>query len=128
MDSLTKENFWNDLMAKYPEEMKEFCGWIDDYKIRVNWLPLFNVDSDYQNYLGKNAPAPKYHDLPIAMQIGIFMQFASECGWFAFLEINIAHAEHWELMPAQIQDFFKEEHDMRVHLKNGAEDGNGKIS
>lgn len=78
MESLTKENFWNELLEKYPEQMKVFCAWIDGYKKRVNWNKLFNSDSDYQNYEGKNAPAPKYHDLPIAMQIGIFMQFLAE--------------------------------------------------
>lgn len=72
---LTKENFWNDLYKKYPEEMKVFCMWIDRYKEKVGWNTLFNINSDYQNSEGKNAVAPKYHDLPIAMQVGIFFEF-----------------------------------------------------
>lgn len=70
METLTKENFWNDLKEKYPEEMKRFCEWIDEYKKRVDWERLFASTI--------NAQAPKYHDLPIAMQFGIFLQFAKE--------------------------------------------------
>jgi len=80
MDSLTKENFWNALYEACPSEIEQFCKWIDEYKKRVNWNKLFNSDSDYQNAQGKNAPAPKYHELPIAMQLGIFTQFAFEHG------------------------------------------------
>lgn len=70
IESLTKENFWNDLMEKYPEEMKLFCAWIDEYKKKVDWNNLFASTV--------NAKIPKYHDLPIAMQFGIFLQFAKE--------------------------------------------------
>lgn len=62
---LTKENFWNNLHAKYPEQMKRFCDWIDAYKKRVHWMALFYKDV-------------KYHDLPFAMQLGIFLQYLSE--------------------------------------------------
>lgn len=88
MEKLTKENFWNDLMEKYPEEMKQFCAWIDEYKERVDWKRLFNTGTDYTGYLGMPGKpitefkqvreAPKYHDLPIAMQVGIFFLFTSE--------------------------------------------------
>lgn len=72
MDSLTKENFWNELMEHYPSEMELFCKWIDEYKKRVDWNKLFNP-----SILIFRGP-PKFHDLPIAMQAGIFMQFACE--------------------------------------------------
>lgn len=65
-ESLTKENFWNELYDKYPDKMKVFCSWVDEYKEKVNWEQLFG-----------NA-GKKYHDLPIAMQIGIFIQFTTE--------------------------------------------------
>lgn len=63
--SLTLENFWNPLKKIYPDSMNAFCKWVDEYKKRVNWPEL----------LGS---AIKYHDLPIAMQIGIFFQFTFE--------------------------------------------------
>lgn len=88
MENLTKENFWDQLMEKYPEEMKRFCSWIDGYKERTDWKRLFNTGTDYTGYIGipgkpvtefkKVREAPKYHDLPIAMQFGIFLQFAKE--------------------------------------------------
>lgn len=79
MDSLTKENFWNDLYEKFPAEMEIFCKWIDEYKNKINWNDLFtrvNCIGDQPNHCEINPP--KYHDLPIAMQIGIFIQFRAE--------------------------------------------------
>ena len=78
MENLNKENFWNELYEKYPLGMKVFCDWIDEYKKKNNWKMLFNSNSEYQNADGKNAIAPKYHDLPLAMQIGIWIEFCSE--------------------------------------------------
>lgn len=74
---LTKENFWNDLQEKYPEQMKLFCDWIDDYKKRVDWNTLFRQD------VCSHCPdppigIPKFHEIPVAMQIGIYSQFLSE--------------------------------------------------
>ena len=78
MDSLTKENFWNELYAQYPSEMEVFCKWIDEYKKRVNWNQLFNSDSNWQDSNGKNATSPKFHEIPIAMQLGIFAHFLAD--------------------------------------------------
>ena len=79
MESLTKENFWNELAEKYPAQMKKFCDWIDEYKKRINWNELFNK---FYSTNGSAVPeimnVPKYHDLPVAMQIGIFFQFTVE--------------------------------------------------
>lgn len=74
MESLN-ENFWNDLKSKYPNEMKVFYDWIDEYKQKVEWNKLFNHGSPHYAAMGWHNP--KYHDLPIAMQVGIFMQFLS---------------------------------------------------
>ncbi|MEQ8685467.1 MAG: hypothetical protein RIE86_09245 [Imperialibacter sp.] len=86
MENLTKENFFDGMMIKYPDAMKIFCDWIDEYKKRVNWKRLFNSDSNWQDEKGKNAPAPKFHDLPIAMQYGVWLHFLSDhdvvCGNF----------------------------------------------
>jgi hypothetical protein len=92
MESLTKENFWNDLQTKHPETMKVFCDWIDGYKKRVNWDQLFSVHpwstrtdrpatkDDYETHKrGEINPGQyKYHHIPIAMQLGIFLQFVFE--------------------------------------------------
>lgn len=78
MQNLNKENFWNELHAKYPTAVNHFCKWIDEYKKEVGWNKLFNSDSEYQNADGKNAPAPKFHDLPFDMQNGILARFELE--------------------------------------------------
>lgn len=72
--SLTKENFWDEMMEKYPVAMKRFCDWIDEYKKRVHWEELF----PFSKVRSGQPVRTKYHDLPVAMQIGIFMQFAYE--------------------------------------------------
>lgn len=73
---LTKENFWNELMTKYPAEMERFCKWVDEYKKRVNWTSLFHERLHFPE--GYDELAPKFHEIPVAMQIGIFLQFMSE--------------------------------------------------
>lgn len=78
IQNLSKENFWDELHAKYPDGVDLFCKWIDEYKKEVNWNLLFNSDSEYQNTKGKNALAPKFHDLPYEMQIGIIDRFQTE--------------------------------------------------
>lgn len=69
-ESLTLENFWNELKARYPEGLKIFTDWIDEYKKTVDWDKLFN---------GRGYPivvlAPKYHELPYAFQLGIWLEF-----------------------------------------------------
>lgn len=76
MENLTKENFWNEMTEKYPIAMDKFCKWIDEYKILISWRSLFNshdcdCPSDYIN----TDLSPKYYDLPIAFQIGMFQEF-----------------------------------------------------
>lgn len=63
--SLTRENFWDELMTKFPGDINRFISWIDEYKEAVGWNHL----------LGK---AIKFHDMPIAMQLGIFIQFTCD--------------------------------------------------
>lgn len=78
MENLNKENFWNKLRERFPDAVDFFCKWIDDYKKEVGWNDLFNSNSDYQNADGKNAQAPKFHDLPFEMQNGILARFELE--------------------------------------------------
>lgn len=77
LENLTKENFWNDLQERYPEKMKEFCDWIDEYKKENNWNSLFKPLPGYTGG-AVGFKYPKYHDLPFAMQVGIFIQFVDE--------------------------------------------------
>ncbi len=72
METLTKENFWNEMEQKYPKAMAHFQNWIDGYKETVKWNYFFGAGhNDAHNYHG----APKYHELPIAMQFGIFVEY-----------------------------------------------------
>lgn len=75
IENLTKENFWNEMQEKYPKAMKKFCDWIDEYKKENNWISLF--DAKVQND-GFTVERPKYHDLPIAFQVGIFFEYVSK--------------------------------------------------
>lgn len=79
MENLSKANFWDHIEKTYPDSFKLFSTWVDKYKKEVNWDKLFNSDSNYQNADGKNAPAPKFHDLPFEFQNGIIARFDIEC-------------------------------------------------
>lgn len=88
METLTKENFWNRIKDLYPEAFKVFGQWVNNYKIDNEWVVLFNEgfinfgkEINLQNDLVQHIPtskAPKYHDLPVALQWGIFTQFVYE--------------------------------------------------
>jgi hypothetical protein len=102
--NLSKENFWNDLFDKYPDAVKIFCKWIDKYKKRNKWNTLFNSDSDWQDVNGKNAPAPKFHDLPYAMQIGILIEFLSSYPTVHEFEVEDLFTLDWR---KNITEFFQ---------------------
>lgn len=88
--TLTKENFWNGMNEKYPLAMRVFCDWIDKYKKAVEWDNLFN-DSLFICYLAwepfpqvKLSKSPKFHEIPGAMQLGIWIEFVRDqggCSW-----------------------------------------------
>lgn len=94
IQALTKENFWNDIEARYPKTMERFNEWIDTYKEENDWDKLFNGNVylgskeltikattgsiDSKHWFSEETASPKYHELPIAMQVGIFFQFTSE--------------------------------------------------
>lgn len=76
--ALTKENFLDEIAIKYPVAFKKFSEWIDEYKIEVEWDDLFNRPNGVP-HLGV-----KYHDLPYGLQLGIWIEFASDfsvCGY-----------------------------------------------
>ena len=82
MENLNNQNYFTpEWKAKYPLASEHFCKWIDEYKKRVNWNLLFNHDC-IDIHSGKEEDtytvAPKFHDLPIEMQVGILMQWTVE--------------------------------------------------
>lgn len=86
-ESLTRENFWNEVATNNPKGVQIFKDWIDEYKKSVNWDRLFNagwlpVDSigSVSLYPLRKTVAPKFHDLPYAMQLGIWMEFVAHQG------------------------------------------------
>jgi hypothetical protein len=70
--TLTKENFWDGMTVRFPKAMKLFGQWIDNYKMSVDWPRLFNSRSQDMGI------APKFHQLPYAMQQGIWIEFAKD--------------------------------------------------
>lgn len=82
METLTKENFWNEMEQKYPKAMEHFQNWINGYKADNDWHLLFNEDTSNTKDMSDNFifnSVPKYHELPIAMQFGIFVEYSLSC-------------------------------------------------
>jgi len=77
-EGLTKENFWNELYKAYPQGTQVFCEWIDEYKKACNWNDLFR---DHLNADAKFS-SPKFHDLPYDMQLGIWIRFRRDMGFY----------------------------------------------
>ena len=78
---LTKENFFDEMMTKYPKAMKKFCDWIDEYKKEVGWDGLFNAG--YCKCLSEpirwvDSVVPKFHNIPYAMQYGIWIEYCKQ--------------------------------------------------
>ena len=72
-ENLTKENTFDELQQLYPEGMKVFLAWIDEYKKANEWDKLFG------DGMGRfDRDAPKFHELPLAMQAGIFVEFCDD--------------------------------------------------
>ena len=78
MENLTKENFFNKMQEKYPKAMYKFCKWIDEYKEKNNWGDLFKTP--LEEGFRQLHYSRKYHELPLAMQVGIFMEFMEDIG------------------------------------------------
>ena len=82
-NGLTKENFFNDMQLSYPNSMREFCNFIDEYKEAVNWNDLFRNKRIYGVEPKTNR---KFHDIPFEMQEGIILLFLknkSESGYYS---------------------------------------------
>lgn len=103
-DILTLENFWNEMKLKYPKSVQEWCDWVDAYKVKTHLKVLFNektILSPVSGFDPIKIHAPKIHALPIALQVGLFIQYRFdlqlEPGLF---EIN----EDWK---SQFVNFFR---------------------
>jgi hypothetical protein len=76
--ALNKENFWNGMMVKFPKATKLFCEWIDQYKKAVSWDNLFNNYSPASPTDDEHMHMVKFHDIPYAMQQGIWIEFVMQ--------------------------------------------------
>jgi hypothetical protein len=83
--------------------------WMDEYKKGVQWDELFG------NIFPTNNKT-KYHDLPIAMQLGIFIQFTSEMGNGVFID----GMKNFDYYISAIQEWFYLE---KSNSKQGGSDG-----
>jgi hypothetical protein len=73
--TLTKENFFNEMMEKFPKAMKCFCDWIDEYKKAVNWDKLFTANENTDQI---HSSKYKFHEIPYAMQYGIWIEYCRQ--------------------------------------------------
>lgn len=102
MERMTKADFWDKIQLEYAEEMGEFKDWIDEYKRREEWDQYFNRFCTEEQKI-------KFHHLPNAMQIGIFIQYTIEQGGESFFQPG---AEMWTMgaMIHAIRQWFYDEH------------------
>jgi hypothetical protein len=109
MQSLTKENFWDVLHARFPDAVDEFYKWIDEYKARNNWEGLIKPYpikrepiEDGKVEISFSTKSMKFHDLPYAMQYGIWAEYSATV-WKAgaweyerlieWIEVSIAYSQ-----------------------------------
>ncbi len=79
-ESLTKENFFDEMNNKYPFGLAQFLKWLDKYKKEIGWENVFNGIKTMNQGVGFEKESCKFHELPIAMQMGIYFQFMRERG------------------------------------------------
>lgn len=88
MEKMTKSGFWDQIERDFPELMADFKSWVDEWKRRVDWEHLFPFQlvgrtDDIMGKYYEQYPL-KFHHLPNAMQIGIFIQYTIERGGASF--------------------------------------------
>lgn len=76
--ALTKDNFWNKVMELYPKATKNFCAWIDEYKIAVGWDFLFFNNRKASPKSKCRSSNIEFHDIPFAMQEGIWLEYCRQ--------------------------------------------------
>lgn len=81
LEELSKLNFWDAIKVLYPKSFSFFEKWIDEYKADNGWKGLFNDQSWRADQAAAiHSVPPKFHELPFAMQFGIFTQFLADQG------------------------------------------------
>jgi len=76
-EGLTKENFFNEMNEIFPNAMRLFGKWIDEYKKKVEWDQLFQNKALRNPQQSITYPtAIKFHNIPYDMQVGIWIAFA----------------------------------------------------
>lgn len=106
-------DFWNELKDKYPAEMTIFGDWVDRYKEKVHWKYLFRSDT------GIKLELPKFHQLPSAMQLGIFIQFTVEARPIMLIPFPTSEEQIHATMEEWIQDvrqWFYNSHEAREYI------------
>lgn len=78
---MTKEIFWDPLYAQSGGRLQQFCDWIDEYKKAVGWDETFGKDLHF-------------HDLPIAMQIGVIFHYFGAHG-AVLIDFNPSNMASW---------------------------------
>lgn len=120
METLTKKDFWKPIERLYPEAFAVFSKWVDEYKIKNNWDTLFNAgiwhhrkkreENTIIGHYGHSA-APKFHDLPKAMQMGMFLEFCED-------QLDKGELETTErFTPDDIVTVFRDTNDFFKHQK-----------
>lgn len=71
---------WDVLTDRYPIAVEHFKKYIDDYKGKVIWDQIFDPNYSYnkKHNLPTNLNSPKFHNLPIELQVGVVIMFISE--------------------------------------------------
>lgn len=105
------DNFWYGIKEKYPEYFNDFSEWFKVYKEKVGWKKIFNEIVAFRMYASVVTKAPKFYKLPIAMQIGIFLQYVSEKKSSIDFKIHICkeNDKSLELILEDIEDWFKQQ-------------------
>ena len=109
--NLSKDNFWNELYEKcHGGPVQVFCEWIDEYKKKMDWNSLFPITERKNHWMDI-----KFHHLPLAMQVGIIMQFYHETKsqWRYELELTPTPG-NWA---SEIYEWFMEEHKLILEEK-----------
>ncbi len=85
MENLSKENYWNDLMERFPSSVKEFGDWFDKWKVQY-WNRFFD-ERFYEFTLDH---------FPFEMQYGIiFKYFRDEKGMDSIFSFSMV--QDWEI-------------------------------
>lgn len=91
--------FWKSMHQKYPDIMKHFGQWIDEYKKEVKWSQLFIT-------------GVKFHDLPIELQQGVLVRYNKEAAEY-FAEHEDTVGDFFRFI-GELQDIFDDERHCRV--------------